>query len=330
MPIVRALYRRCHAGVLQALNALGLNVARASDYYSPLPLRSHLARSRERWDRPSDMVGIDYDLEGMKDLLRSLLRAHGEEASLPDYENAKQRGYGPGFTSVDALVLYLMMRDLQPSRYIEIGSGLSTYYAWSAAVVNRESGSPCEITCIDPYAGRQLEQLDGVTVDRRPIQDVPLEIFESLGENDVIFIDSTHVVKLDGDVPRLYLEVLPRLRPGVVIHSHDIHFPYNVPHPAEQYLFRAKWPMFWTEAMLLQAFLSFNPSYRIEMSTPLLRFHDDDFLAETLPDYRRTEPGDYDTHHGSLWYRKLPTDRGWVPERAVAIQDRLGSTLGAN
>ena len=66
------------------------------------------------------------------------------------------------------------------------------------------------------------------------------------------------------------------------------------------------------------------------MSTPLLRFYDDDFLAETLPDYRRTEPEDYDTHHGSLWYRKLPTDRGWVPERAVAIQDRLSSTLGAN
>ena len=92
MSIARTAYRKCHAAALRALNAIGLNVARTADYYSPLPIRSDLARSRERWDRPSDMVGVDYDLEGMKELLTRLLRAHGDEVSLPDFADAKQVG----------------------------------------------------------------------------------------------------------------------------------------------------------------------------------------------------------------------------------------------
>jgi hypothetical protein len=117
------------------------------------------------------------------------------------------------------------------------------------------------------------------------------------------------VVKIDGDVPHLYLEVVPALRPGVAVHAHDVHFPYHTPHPAQQYVMDRTWPMLWTEAMLLQAFLAFNSSYRILLSLPMLRHHDEAFLRRVVPDYRPVEAGDYDTHFGSLWFERADQSR---------------------
>jgi predicted O-methyltransferase YrrM len=251
------------------------------------------------------MAGVSYDLDAMRSLLASLAAEHGGElAELPPYEEAKRLGYGPGFTRLDATLLYLVLRDLRPRRVIEVGSGLSTWYAVQALERNRADGVPAKITCIDPYSGDRVRGLPGVEVLRREVQDVAPEYFEALGAGDVLFIDSTHVVRIDGDVPHLYLEVLPRLRPGVVVHSHDIHFPYNVPHPAEEYVFGAKWPMLWTEAMLLQAFLALNDEFELLLAPPLLRHHDEAFLEATMPGYRPVVPHDYDTHFGSVWYRR--------------------------
>jgi predicted O-methyltransferase YrrM len=302
---LRRAYRRLHRLALRGLEAAGLTVARTSDYYSPLPSVRALARTRERWDRPSALAGVSYDLDAMRSLLASLAAEHGGElAELPPYEEAKGLGYGPGFTRLDAALLYLVLRDLRPRRVIEVGSGLSTWYAVQALERNRADGVPAEITCIDPYSGDRVRGLPGVEVLRREVQDVAPEYFEALGAGDVLFIDSTHVVRIDGDVPHLYLEVLPRLRPGVVVHSHDIHFPYNVPHPAEEYVFGAKWPMLWTEAMLLQAFLALNDEFELLLAPPLLRHHDEAFLEATMPGYRPVVPHDYDTHFGSVWYRR--------------------------
>jgi predicted O-methyltransferase YrrM len=304
---LRTLYRRGLKGALRAAEALGLNVARSRDYYSPLPLRSELARHAARWNRPSELAGVAVDLAAMRDLLARLVAEHGADlARLSPYAEAKGMGYGPGFTEVDAGVLFLMLRHLKPRRLIEIGSGLSTYYAHLAAAANRAEGVACAITCIDPYVRAAVAALPGVEVVAQPVQDVEPAFFAALGAGDVLFIDSTHVVKLDGDVPHLVLEVVPRLAPSVVVHAHDVHFPYNVPHPAEEYVFAAKWPSFWTEAMLLQAFLAFNPEFEITLSVPLLRHDDEAFLAATLPGYRPVVPADYDTHAGSLWFRRRP------------------------
>jgi predicted O-methyltransferase YrrM len=304
---LRRAYRRLHRAVLDALARLGLNVARTADYYSPLPARFRLARTRRRWDRPSAMAGVEWDLQGMEDLLALLVAAHGPELEeLPPYEEAKRLGYGPGFTAVDARLLYLMLRHLKPARVVEVGSGLSTYYASRALERNRAEGRPGRITCIDPFSGDRVAGLPGVEVLRREIQDVAPEELAALEAGDVLFIDSTHVVKLDGDVPHLYLEVLPRLAPGVVVHSHDIHFPYNTPYPAEEYVLGAKWPLYWTEAMLLQAFLAFNREFEILLSVGILRHEEEGVLARTLPGYRPVAPQDYDTHAGSLWLRRRP------------------------
>lgn len=302
---LRRAYRRVHRLVLRGLEAAGVTVARTSDYYSPLPAVRALARTRERWDRPSALAGVRYDLGAMRALLGRLVAEHGGElGELPPYDEAKRLGYGPGFTRLDATLLYLVLRHLRPRRVVEVGSGLSTYYAVRALERNRADGAPGAVTCIDPHSGDRVRDLPGVEVLRREVQDVAPEFFEGLEAGDVLFIDSTHVVRIDGDVPHLYLEVLPRLRPGVVVHSHDVHFPYNVPHPAEEYVFGAKWPMLWTEAMLLQAFLALNAEFELFLAPPLIRHHDEAFLEATVPEYRPVVPKDYDTHFGSVWYRR--------------------------
>ncbi len=303
---LRSAYRRGHRLALRILETLGLNVARTRDYYSPLPVRSRLERTRERWDRPSEMPGVEWDLEAMERLLERLVAEHAAAyEALPPYEEAKGLGYGPGFTRLDSLFTYLVVRHLRPRRVIEIGSGLSTYYLAQAAAANASDGAGCAITSIDPYSGDRVAGLPGVEVLRREVQDVEPAYFSRLEAGDVLFIDSTHVVKIDGDVPFLYLEALPRLGRGVVVHSHDVHFPYNVPYPAQEYVFDAKWPMVWTEAMLLQAFLACNREFEIFLAPPMIRHHDEAFLERTVPGYRPVAAADYDTHFGSIWYRRV-------------------------
>ncbi|MEM6704987.1 MAG: class I SAM-dependent methyltransferase [Acidobacteriota bacterium] len=304
---LQRVYRFFLHGAIRTGERLGLTVSRVKDYYSPLPVRAELLETRERWDRPSALAGVEIDLEAQRALHRELMDGWYEEyADLLPYDEAKALGYGPGFTIYDAMWLYLTMRRLKPRRYIEIGSGLSTWYALQAFERNAAEGSRCRATAIDPYASGRTRTLEGLEILDEPVQSTPLERFAELEDGDVLFIDSTHVVKIDGDVPRLYLDVVPSLNPGVVVHAHDIHFPYNTPFPAEQYIARAKWPYFWTEAMLLQAFLSGNRDFEILLSGPLLRHHDEGFLRDTIPEYRAVEVGDHDTHYGSLWFRRRP------------------------
>ncbi len=305
--VLRAIYRRSHAALFAALRRLGWNVARTADFYSPLPVLAELAASRKLWDRPSELVGVDYDVDAMRRLLSALIDVHGGEFdALPRHSEIRALGYGPGFPVVDALTTYLMVRDLRPARYVEIGSGLSTYYAWLAAAANGRDGTPCEMTCVDPFPTGRLNDLVQPTVNAvvSKVEATDLGLFEALDAGDVLFIDSTHVLKLGGDVAFLFLEALPRLRPGVVVHVHDIHFPYNTPYPPEQYVFRAKWPLYRTEAMVLQAFLSFNREFEVLLSAPMIRHFDEPFLERTIPGYRPVELEDYDTHFGSIWLRR--------------------------
>jgi predicted O-methyltransferase YrrM len=287
-----------------SLARIGYNVARLKDYYSPLPSVPQLKKNIARWNRPSALTGISYDLERMKTDLADLLSQYYREfAAFPPFEGLKKAGYGPGYTAVDALTLYMLIRHIKPKRYFEVGSGLSTYYCSLAAASNTQEGHPLEITCIEPNPFEKLFNIPGIQVITKEVQDVEPSFFQGLQQDDVLFIDSSHVLKIDGDVPYLYLEILPNLNVGVVIHIHDVHFPYNTPYPPEHRIFENPWPRLWTEAMVVQAFLIFNPDYRILMSTPLLRFHDEPFLKEHIPLYETVDQNP-DTF-SSLWLRRV-------------------------
>jgi predicted O-methyltransferase YrrM len=240
-------------------------------------------------------------MEGDLSRLLSLYRA--ELDALPAFERLEAAGFGVGYNDVDALMLYMQIRDLKPARYLEVGSGLSTYYCHLAAARNAQEGRPLEITCVEPFPYAALHTIPGIRVIASEVQDVELSLFERLEANDVLFIDSSHILRIDGDVPFLYLEVLPRLKVGTVVHIHDIAFPYNIPFPPEHWVLGQVWPIQWNEAMILQAFLAFNDRFRITMSLPLVQHFDEAFLRSNLPGYRHPTK-DRDTF-SSIWLRRV-------------------------
>jgi predicted O-methyltransferase YrrM len=286
------------------MDQCGFVVARKSDYYSPLPSRRRLAATKERWSKPSSLLGVRYDLAAMKTTLSELINAYYEEFSqLVPHEQALQLGFGPGYTKFDALVLYATLRAKKPARYVEVGSGLSTYYASLAARRNASEGRAMEITCVEPYPFAALKTISGIKVLQSEVQDVGVELFTSLGEDDVLFIDSSHIVRLDGDVPFLFLEVLPALSSGPLIHIHDIPFPYHYPYPSDYWIYQKVWPMWWNESMLLHALLCGSRDFAVALSTPLIRFHDEAFLRRLVPDYRglEEEPNTF----SSIWIKRI-------------------------
>ncbi len=287
-----------------SLEAAGFQVARTDDYYSPLPSVAQLKANAARWNRPSALLGVEYDLAGMKSSLTDLLACYlNEFLACPPYAEVQKMGFGPGYTAVDALTLYMMIRHLKPRRYIEVGSGVSTYYCNLAAQRNASEGHPLQITCIEPYPFEKLSSIPGIRVLPQKVEDVDPALFQELQENDVLFIDSSHILRVDGDVPFLYLEVLPAIRAGVVTHIHDIPFPFNFPYPPELWIFGQVWPMFWNEPMVLQAFLAFNKNFKICLSTPLIRYFDELFLKQSIPIYESVAQNP--NAFSSIWLRRV-------------------------
>ena len=283
----------------------GLNVVKRRDYYSTLPVIDEIERTRSRWDRPSALVGLDVDVADMVQRLDAMAGRWEPEFQrvAGDYIANTGRGFGPGYPAFDARTLYYMLREHRPAAYLEVGSGLSTYYATLAAECNEADGAPMSITCIEPYPFPALTDLPGFHLIKGFVQDVPVSTFEALEAGDVLFIDSSHALKIDSDVAYLFLEVLPRLRPGVLVHIHDVPFPYNVPYPADTWLFGERPPVYWNEAMVVQTFLAFNTAFEILLSTPLIRHHDESELTTRFADY---VPVAADQNPpSSLWLRRV-------------------------
>jgi hypothetical protein len=180
---------------------------------------------------------------------------------------------------------------------IEIGSGFSTLIAAEAAQANAlRDGHTTEITAIEPNPRDFLLERTAQRWEliRSPVEDVPMAVFAELQANDILFIDSSHVVRIGGDVVYEYLEVIPRLAPGVLVHVHDVFFPYDYPREWVMNMHR-----FWTEQYLLQAFLSFNSAFEILVSTSILHADHPERMREAFSSY---PPGEYNP--ASFWMRR--------------------------
>src|SRR5262249_30697608 len=136
----------------------------------------------------------------------------------------------------------------------------STLLSADALRRNRVDGDSCRLIAIEPYPSPEFEAELSSAVELWcvPVQEVALSEFQSLDENDILFIDSSHVCKIGSDVQYVFLEVLPRLRPGVVVHVHDIFMPVEYP---KQWVLG--WHRFWNEQYLLQTFLTFNSMFEV-------------------------------------------------------------------
>ena len=264
-------------------------------YYQPIFNVNELPDSL--WGRADAMAGVNWNTEGQLALLRSMsyqdelcdVLTVEQDNSLEFFLN--NDSYGPA----DAETLYNMVRHFKPARVIEIGSGYSTRMMKRAMDKNRLEGIDCSHVCIEPYEMPWLESLGLDEVVRKKVEDVPLETFDSLSENDILFIDSSHVIRTGGDVAAEYLRILPRLKKGVVVHIHDIFLPYE--YPREWIVDHRR---FWTEQYLLQAFLAFNDEFRVVAAVHwLAREHHTD-LANACPAYGRLGRG-----HGAFWIQRV-------------------------
>jgi len=199
------------------------------------------------------------------------------------------------FVSVDAEVLYGLVRHRRPRRIIEIGSGFSTILTSLAIEKNmvENSAYSCQFTAVEPYPRRNLlAQCKNLSkLIESPVQDTPIAEFLSLGQNDILFIDSSHVSRLGSDVNYEILEVLPRLKAGVLIHFHDIFLPFEYP---KQWHMENR--MFWNEQYMLRAFLSFNSKYRVVWAGSYMHWRYPDRLSEAFDSYDRLS-----TLPGSFW-----------------------------
>jgi len=270
-------------------------------FYQPVPDTRTLRDSL--WAERTETAGVDFREADQVELVGSFAAAYRSEYEAfprePDGSPCTFYLNNGGFRLVDAEVLHCMIRRFRPRRMIEVGSGLSTCLAAQALRRNAEeaSASACRFTTVDPYPGTMVRRgIPGLT-DLIPaeVQDVPIHVFQELGEDDILFIDSSHVLRVGSDVQYLYLEVLPRLRPGVLVHVHDIFLPSE--YPRSWVLDKRR---FWTEQYVLQTFLAFNEAFRIVLAAGYLHLRRPDILESAFPSYDRALEWP-----GSFWMRRV-------------------------
>lgn len=273
-------------------------------YYSPVPDTREL--KPELWQTQSQMVGVQIDEEKAKALLREFSSLYGKEFNAFPAEASPDRKHyyrnNPAFQLPDAAMLHSFIRKLRPKRMIEIGSGNSTLVAVAALQANRrdDPSYQCDFTAIEPYPPEYLEGIEGSPkILRSFLQDVPLTLFESLGTDDILFIDSTHVLRTGSDVQREYLEILPRIRPGVVVHIHDIFLPAEYP---RDWIMKSRF--FWNEQYLLQAFLAFNRQFEVIWPAHLMFLKYPEEFKAAFQNYA-PDKVDPTTAPASWWMRRV-------------------------
>ena len=265
-------------------------------FYSPIADPDDLrARAHAIWARRDDMPGITMNVAAQLALLQTV-GVHARDAAYPTDPPPDPTTYHYGndqYPPLDALFLHGAIRHFRPRRMIEVGSGYSSLV--TANVNRRYLGMSLEFTCIEPFPRQFLiDGVDGISgLRRQKVEEVELDFFDRLGENDVLFIDSSHVVKIGSDVNFLLFDVLPRLKPGVLVHIHDVFLPDEYPK-----IWMLDQCRNWNEQYVVRAFLQYNSAWEIVWAAHYMATrHPTEVTTAFLP--ARVQGG------GSLWLRRL-------------------------
>lgn len=264
---------------------------------SPIPSREQVkAREAEIYAVPREMPGLDLNEAGQLRLFDELL------AFYPDQPFKATRSAGlrywfenPAYSYSDAILLHCMIRHLRPQRIIEIGAGYSSAAILDTNELFFESSIQC--TFIEPES-ELLESLlkkgdaERSTLLQTNVQEVPSDLFGELEANDILFIDSSHVARIDSDVNHIFFRILPALKSGVQIHFHDIFYPFEYP---LDWVYEGR---AWNEAYMLRAFLQYNSQFQIQLFNTFIDwFHKEKYFREMPLVQKNTG--------GSIWIKKL-------------------------
>ncbi|MEX0687312.1 MAG: DUF4214 domain-containing protein [Pirellulales bacterium] len=264
-------------------------------FYSAIPSVDDRRRALANYlANPAELPGIDLAIERQWAVLEDL-RPLLESGGLAD-QPADGRRYGftnPSFGPGDALVLQALMRHLRPRRIVEVGSGHSS--ALMLDIDEFHLGRSVDFTFLEPYPDllKNLMKPGDPTwaIRQQIVQETDLDLFRGLAANDILFIDSTHVLKAGSDVARLLFEVLPCLAPGVVIHIHDIFWPFEYP---STWLDEGR---AWNEVYAVRAFLQYNRCFSLMLFINCLVHRDRGWFERHAPTILRNVGG-------SLWLRR--------------------------
>ena len=280
-------FQRKTARLVTSVVASGLGWPRLhvppGHFYSPIcegtEAGAHLARIRAA--APNSLPGIATDQVAMAAFWNVLLPLLNS-APFPDEptEGFRYNYSNPAYAWGDGSILHAMIRYFRPSRIIEVGSGWSS--ACTVDTVERFLDRRCDLTFIDPHPDLAMKTVGqtrpGLRIIGQKLQGVDLAVFDALDANDILFIDSTHVLKTGSDVCIELFEILPRLKPGVVVHFHDMFWPFEYP---------TSWVVeenrSWNELQAVRAFLYENRAWDILWFTDYMMHVDREMLVSTYP-----------------------------------------------
>ena len=241
-------------------------------FYSVIPNISKNYKSKKL-----EFINLDFNdekhekiIDELSVYLKDFDKTFGHSNAQERQKDLKYTVLNGAFEWMDARILYYFMQKLKPKKIIEIGAGNSTLLMTNT---KDNFGLEAQITSIEPYPNDfliALEKQKKITLVTKNLQDVDTKTFSELEENDILFIDSSHVLKLDSDVMYYFNKIFPLLKKGVMIHIHDIFFPNDYP------LDWFKEGRFWNEQYFLYVFLQYNTKFKIEFcnSYSEYKFHD--------------------------------------------------------
>jgi predicted O-methyltransferase YrrM len=296
-PIV---YLASRAGIgIDVCRRVGFHPVRLH-YYQPIPRYESVPESTFTARR--ELPGVHVDPESVRTTLKSLAR-FGAEATwtrtpaLRGIYTADNQNFG--FSS--AALLHTMIRSHGTRKVVEIGGGYSSLITLGALEKNRPDGG-YRFVCVEPYPfdwlaeeirkrGRAAELIN------RAVEQLDPKTLTDLDANDILFIDSSHCVRLASDVNFLFLQVLPRLKPGVIVHVHDVYIPYEYP----RVHFYGRNKLFWNEQYLLEAMLSENPHWDVILPGYLVQLDMEADFEAAFPHYDPSA----DRRTSSFWLRRV-------------------------
>ncbi len=271
-------------------------VFRAGHYYSPIPESREVVSGLQGERAPLPLADVNLRECDQLRLLQAMALYY-KDLPFPEEKTENCRYYfnQAWFTYSDAIMLYCLIRHSAINRIVEIGSGYSS--AVMLDTLEKSGDGNFDLTFIEPYPDRlrSLVALDGIAnikLIEKKIQDVDMSLFDSLRPGDLLFVDSSHVVKFQSDLHKILFEILPRLAPGVLVHFHDIFYPFEYP---DEWLLEGR---YWNECYLLHAFLSGNTSWEIVLFNHYANMEFPDFIEDAMPLCRKN-------FGGSLYLRKV-------------------------